>query len=227
MDTRRSLFRKAGNLVAALTVYQILPKSQLKVGEAAYGAVKTFSDLRVRCIGTVQPILAADLIKGTAFTGRVDEGGHTHTYTVTPEQIAMINAGQVVQLRSSLGSDGSGAHNVTIDPAQLLPNGGSIQVFQSENGQLIGIRLGKGNQPYLYVEGTEGLDPATVKLCIGLAASCQAEGSFNRMQLIQEITNRQVFGSINRISVQGETLVHVWATTQSGVQTKIVAKINP
>lgn len=46
----------------------------LSVGETVYGAVKTFSDIRIRCIGTVQPMLASDLIKGVAFTGKVDEG---------------------------------------------------------------------------------------------------------------------------------------------------------
>lgn len=226
MQSRRSLFVKAGNVLAALTVYQVLPKESLKVGETAYGAVKTFSDIRVRCIGTVQPMLASDLIKGVAFTGKVDEGGHSHTYTVSPEQIAQINAGQVVTLRSSQGTDGSGPHTVTIDPTQLLPGGSSIQVFQSENGNMIALRLGKGPQPYLYVEGAQGLDPETVKVCIGLAASCQAEGSFSKMELISEIKDRQIFGSVQRIEVQGESLVHVWATTQSGAQTKVVAKIS-
>jgi len=225
MVTRRGIFKKAGNFIAAFAVYQVLPKDAFRIGETAYGAVKTFADIRVRCIGTVQPLLATDLVKGVAFTGLVDEGGHTHTYTVSPEQIAQINAGQVVTLRSSNGTDGSGPHNVTIDPAQLLPNGGSIQVFQSENGNLIGLRLGKGDQPYLYVEGAEGLDAATVKLCIGLAAACQAEASFSKMELINEIQDRQIFSSINRINVQGESLVHVWATTQSGAAAKIVAKI--
>jgi hypothetical protein len=226
MYTRRGIFQKAGNAALAVTIYQVLPFKTIRTGEKAFGAVKTFADLRVRCIGTVTPLLATDLIKGVAFTGKVDEGNHTHTYTVTPEQIAQINAGQVVTFQSSRGTDNSNPHTVTIDPAALLANGQSVQVFQSENGNLVGIRLGKGEQPYLYVEGTEGLDPATVKLCIGLASACQAEGSFSKLELLSEITDRQVFSSINRVNVQGESLVHVWATTKTGTQAKIVAKIN-
>ncbi len=224
--SRRSMFRSAGKLILAATIVELLPKSALRVGETAYGAVVTYSDINVRCIGKTQPLLATDLIKGEAFKGKVDEGGHTHTYDVTKEQMDMIIAGKIVTLKSSVGSDGSGAHTVTIDPKALLAKGKTIKVFKSENGDRLAVRLGDSSQPYIYVEGAEELDATTVKMCLGLAAACQAETAFGKMEIVADIKDRQVFSSVDRVSVAGEQYVHVWATTKTGKAAKIIAKIS-
>ena len=227
MITRRNLLVQGGNFAVAASLGEALLSKVLPKSGKAYAAVKTYSDINVRsAAGTASPLLATNLISGMPYIGKITEATHTHTYDVTLDQIAQINAGQIVTLTSSRGSDNSGPHTVTINPATLVANGGSIKVFQSENGNLLSVRLGKGDQPFLYVEGTESLDPATVKTCLGVAANCQTESSFTKMDLVTEITDRQIFSSIDRVNVQGETLVHVWATTKSGSVAKIVAKVN-
>ena len=226
MQTRRELFRQAGRVFTSMTAISLIPESWLKVGHTAYAGVKSYSDLNVRsAAGTASPLTAAALASGQSFTGKITEGNHTHSYTVSPEQLAQINAGHVVTLTSSQGSDGSVPHRVTIDPARLLAGGSTVQVFESEHGELLAIRLGQGAQPYFYVEGSEGLNPESVKACLGTIAACQSEAAFSQMQLVKEISDRQIFGSVQRVQLTEESYLKVWATSQSGKTAKIVAKI--
>ncbi len=227
MQSRRELLRQAARIFTAMTTYSLLSESFFKVGQVAYGSVKTYSDLAVRSTaGTASPLTAAALVAGESFTGKITEATHTHAYIVTTEQLAQINAGQVITLTSSQGTDGSVPHRVTIDPARLLAGGNSLQVFESENGDLLALRLGQGAEPHFYVEGQEGLNPDSVKACLGAMSACQSEGAFTPMQLVKEISDRQIFGSVQKVQVSGETYVHVWATAQSGKSAKIVAKIS-
>lgn len=227
MLTRRDILTQTGNLIVTSSIIAVIVPYFRRNNGVALAGVKVYKDIRVLGAGTVTPLSAEAILRGTAFSGKLNEGSHTHSYSLSSDQIKQIAAGKVLKFDSGLASDGSGhKHTVTVNPANLLKGGKSVQVFESENADKIAARLGNGDQPYLYVEGTEDLDPATVKMCIGALAQCQSEKAFSILELVEGLKNRQVFGSVDHITIEDDTTIHIWAMTKSGKQAKIIATIN-
>jgi len=227
MLTRRTLLASTGNLILASTAIGVAIPLLTKGQGKAFAGVRVYKDIRVVAIGAVTPLSAAAIASGMPFSGKVDEGSHMHAYTLTAAQIKDITAGKTVKVDSGLASDGSGhKHTVTVNPATVLKGGATLKVFESENADLLAVKLGKGEEPYVYVEGAEELDPTTVKMCMGDLAVCQEDGNFSLLELVEGLNKRQVFSSIDHIAVQADSTIHVWATSKNGKVARIIATVN-
>lgn len=199
--------------------------SLFKSTEAQAG-IKIFKDLQIRSsAGTANNLLASELMAGLPVEKLITEGNHTHKIMVTADLIAKINAGETVQFPSEDGSDGSGPHRVTINPATLVNGGNSIEAFESEGADILGARLGKGETPFLYVAG-QNLKPDSIRYCIGDDACQKDESLLLPMEIYTGVDGKQIFSSKKKITFKDSDLIHIFAETVNGDIAKIIAKIS-
>ena len=94
----------------------VLPASQAAAqDQIVYRGIQIRHDL-----GRGPALTAAQLKAGVeVVAGYIDEGSHRHEIVVTADEIAQLNAGQMVQKRSPQAAGHT--HGITIDPRNTIP----------------------------------------------------------------------------------------------------------
>jgi hypothetical protein len=223
---RRRWILTTGKTGLTLGVYGMLGR-QIFGSTQAHAAVKVYRDLVMTCgVGRTKNLPAEMLIAGTdvVVTQGVVEGNHTHDVRVTSAQINSVLSGQSVRFASERGSDDSGPHNITIDPANVAANGGSVEAFEAEGADIIGVRFGNGPSPYLYVVG-QNLDQNSIRYCVGDGTCQTANATLLAMELYNSTKGREIYSSKSRLTITDNALIHIFAQTNAGANVKIIAKV--
>jgi hypothetical protein len=223
---RRQWIVKTSQTTFSLGCFAVMSR-HLFGSSKAYAAVKVYRDLVMSCgVGQTKNLPAEMLIAGTdvVVAQGVVEGNHTHDVKITAAQLDTVLSGQSVRFQSQRGSDDSGPHNITIDPANIAANGGSVEAFEAEGADIIGVRLGQGKSPYLYVVG-QNLNPNSLKFCMGDGV-CQKPGAITTpLELYNAANGRDIFSSKTPLTIENNTLIHIFGETNTGNSIKIIAKV--
>ncbi len=223
---RRHFLKHTAKTGSSLGFYSYLGY-QAFGSSTAHATVKVFRDLQMTCgVGTTKTFAAENFLTAGDVTiaQGIVEGNHTHNVVVTAAQINMIIAGQVIRFPSAQGSDNSGPHNVTIDPAQVVAAGNSIEAFEAEGADIIGVVLGKGDAPFLYVSG-QNLKPGSLSYCIGGSACQTPSGKIVALEAYTTKNGQDIFTSRDRLMINNGDLIHVFAETSTGSPVKVIAKV--
>ncbi len=193
---RRKFIKTTVHTSTSLGIYSLLGY-QLFASTNAHASVKVFRDLEMTCgVGTTKNFAAENFLSGTnvTITQGIVEGNHTHNVTVTAAQIDMIMAGQSIRFPSERGTDNSGPHNVTIDPARVAAAGNSVEAFEAEGADIISVVIGKGDKPFLYVSGLNP-KPTSLTYCLGAGVSQTANGTKNPLESYATKNCQEIFTS--------------------------------